>query len=229
MKKIGIIPARMASSRFPGKPLHKIGDKTILERVYIQASQSKLDQVIIATSDIEILEFCIANGLNSKMTAEKSCGTDRCAECIEGLLETDLIINIQGDEPFVQPEQINAVIDSFPVDILLPYIATLIVPISPEKAESQNCVKVVKNSRDFALYFSRSKIPLNGPFRKHIGIYGFQVGVLSEISKLPSSELAASESLEQLRWLDNGYLIRLIETDFDPISINDPEDLLFCV
>ena len=232
---IGIIPVRIASKRFPNKPLFKIDGKTLLERTYEQASKSKLDKVVVATSDDAIINYCLLKNYEFQKTSDQHiCGTERCAEVAEklSLKNDDIVLNIQGDEPFIKPEQINLIIDYFynsqaqaiRTQINVPMIATLVVKISSQIADDSNCVKVVRDNKNNAMYFGRAKMPYSGPWLKHIGVYGFEASYLKSVAQLPRVDLEVSESLEQLRWLVAGYAIRLIETHFDPPSINSPED-----
>jgi 3-deoxy-manno-octulosonate cytidylyltransferase (CMP-KDO synthetase) len=238
MKVIGIIPARYASTRFPGKPLVQIDGMSMIERVYKQAQKaSSLSKVIVATDDERIVQAVKQfNGKVMMTSATHQSGTDRCAEVAGNLKEEfDIIINIQGDEPYINPEQINEVANCFNNSEV--QIATLIKKIdSPEELNSSNIVKVVLNKNSEALYFSRQPIPYlrnvelkewlnNHTYYKHIGIYGFRSNVLKELVKLPSSSLEKAESLEQLRWLENGYSINAHGTTYSSVSIDTPEDL----
>ena len=237
MKFIGIIPARYASTRFPGKPLAMIGGKTMIERVYEQA-QKALDTVVVATDDTRIYKAVESFAGNVVMTsAEHRSGTDRCWEAYLKYGEkADVVINIQGDEPFINPEQIEAVKACFPTDI-----ATLVKPYSAtddiEELLNPNNVKAVVSSvTGCALYFSRNVVPfLRGvpqsewlqkqQYYKHIGLYAYRVDVLEQITLLPQSPLEKAESLEQLRWLENGYQIKVATTDYETIGIDTPADL----
>ncbi|MEO5571687.1 MAG: 3-deoxy-manno-octulosonate cytidylyltransferase [Bacteroidia bacterium] len=234
-KIIGIIPARFASTRFPGKPLTMIGNMSMIERVYKQALKSKkLDHVVVATDDDRIRDHVQSFNGNVVMTAtDHKSGTDRCAEVIKKEKEKwDIVINIQGDEPFIDPDQIDVLISCF--DDELTEIATLIKRINNEDdLANPNVVKVVINKFADALYFSRSKIPYqqnaNAGFQniyfKHIGIYGYFSSTLEEISLLKQTRLEQAESLEQLRWIENGYLIKTAVCEHESISIDTPEDL----
>lgn len=240
MNFIGIIPARYASTRFPGKPLAIIGGKPMIQRVYEQAKKA-LDNVVVATDDERIFDCVIGFGGKVVMTSPNHpCGTNRCFEAYEKCgINADVVINIQGDEPFIQPEQIELLKGCFPTDI-----ATLVKPFKPsdgiDALRNPNSPKVVTgNGR--ALYFSRSVIPymrgvneaewLNEaerrgtPFYKHIGLYAYRADVLKELVGLPLSALEKAESLEQLRWLEAGYEIRVAETNTQTIGIDTPEDL----
>ena len=284
MNFIGIIPARYASSRFPGKPLAMIGGKPMIQRVYEQAKKA-LDYVVVATDDERIFD-CVTSfgGLAVMTSADHPCGTNRCQEAYErcslmvnALIDKgelpeelpnvkwnshqDVVINIQGDEPFIQPEQIEAVKACF----LLAggQIATLVKPFSPQDGlaalRNPNSPKVVIAPLDAAsvdsssdgisagiigkaVYFSRSVIPyLRGvkeedwlqeaerkgkPFYKHIGLYAYRADVLAAITRLPLSPLEQAESLEQLRWIENGYEIRVALTQQQTIGIDTPDDLM---
>jgi 3-deoxy-manno-octulosonate cytidylyltransferase (CMP-KDO synthetase) len=240
MNIIGIIPARFASTRFPGKPLVKIGGKTMIERVYFQSLKS-IDNVIVATDDERIYNTVIDFGGEAVMTSSlHQSGTDRCCETLDITEKNknkkyDIVINIQGDEPFIDPEQINQLKKLFNDE--LTQIATLITPIkSSTELFDFNKVKCVIDKNKFALYFSRQAIPyirnysqgewmLRHNFYKHLGIYGFKSSVLREITKLPQSSLEVAESLEQNRWLENGYKIKTDITLHESIAIDTPEDL----
>ncbi len=235
----GIIPARYASTRFPGKPLAMIGDQTMIQRVYGQATKcSQLQCVVVATDDERIYDHVISFGGQCMMTkASHPSGTDRCAEAVLKLKQaTDVVINIQGDEPFIDPSQIAALIKCF--DSADTQIATLIKKINTtEELVNANIPKVVVDKAGNALYFSRTPIPfLRGEapaqwltrhtFYKHIGMYGYRATVLSALTQLPTSALEEAEALEQLRWLENGFAIQTAITDTDTISVDTPDDLL---
>ena len=239
MKFIAIIPARYASTRFPGKPLAMLGGKPVIQRVYEQVA-GVLDAAVVATDDRRIYEAVLAFGGRAEMTSpEHRSGTDRCWEayCKQGKTY-DVVVNVQGDEPFIRPAQLEALKRCF--DDPETQIATLVKPFAEkdglEALENPNSPKVVLDSRSRALCFSRSVIPyLRGVDRsewlrrhtyyKHIGIYAFRTGVLREVTALPQSPLELAESLEQLRWLENGYRIGVGITDFDTVGIDTPEDL----
>jgi 3-deoxy-manno-octulosonate cytidylyltransferase (CMP-KDO synthetase) len=239
MKIVGIIPARYASTRFPGKPLIDINGKSMIQRVYEQVLLSKnLNDVIVATDDKRIEEHVISFGGKVCLTSNlHNSGTERCNEVIHKLKDynIDIVINIQGDEPFIDPKQINALSDCFENEET--QIATLKKRIinSSELFDS-NVVKVISDVNDKAIYFSRLPIPFlrgianelwvqNNIHFKHIGIYAYRISVLKEIIKLPYSNLEKFESLEQLRWIENGYKITVKETDIESISIDTPEDI----
>lgn len=240
MKVIGIIPARYASTRFPGKPLAYINGKPMIQRVYEQVKVA-LDDVVVATDDIRIEEAVKAFGGEVVMTSsEHQSGTDRIAEAIEKIEAEhsenyQVIINIQGDEPFIQAEQILDLKKCFKNPET--QIATLIKAIeNSDEIFDMNKVKVVVNKDQRALYFSRSPIPFvrgeekenwinKQRFFKHIGMYAYRRDTLNEITKLPQSSLELAESLEQLRWLENGYIIQTDTTKHESIGIDTPEDL----
>ena len=217
---MAIIPARYASTRFPGKPLAVLGGKTVIQRVYEQVS-SVLDEVYVATDDQRIYDCVVSFGGRAVMTREDhKSGTDRIEEAVEKIQSSaDVIINVQGDEPFIQPSQIKTLMSLF--DDPDTQIGTLGKPFeSIEAVDNPNSPKIVTDNRGFALYFSRSVIPyIRGkehsdwfgeyPFLKHLGIYAYRREVLKEVTQLPQSSLEKAESLEQLRWLQNGYRIRV--------------------
>lgn len=236
-KILGIIPARFASSRFPGKPLIDLDGKTMIQRVYEQAAKAKLlTKVVVATDDERISEHLKSLGHEVVMTsADHTNGTERCLEALNLMQGTfDYVINIQGDEPFINPLQIDTLAGILDGKVQL---GTLIKRITdPALLDSPNAVKVVFNSKMIALLFSRSCIPhLRGvevnnrlsqfTFYKHIGIYAYRTDVLASISHLQPSPLEKAESLEQLRWLENGYKIKVVETDLETIGIDSPEDI----
>ena len=236
MKFMAIIPARYASTRFPGKPLAVLGGKTVIQRVYEQVS-SLLDEVYVATDDERIFQAVEAFGGRAVMTrTDHKSGTDRIEEAAEKIgSDADVIINVQGDEPFIQPSQIQTLMHLF--DAPETQIGTLGKRFETiEGVENPNSPKIVTDNRGFALYFSRSPIPfVRGidrnqwleayPFLKHLGIYAYRREVLREVTQLPQGNLEKAESLEQLRWLENGYRIRVGLTDVETVGIDTPEDL----
>jgi len=237
-RAVGIIPARFASTRFPGKPLVEIAGKTMVMRVYEQAKKaSSLADVVVATDDERILNHVWSMGGNAVMTSNTHVsGTDRCAEAVEILKEEyDVVVNIQGDEPFQQPSTIDAIVALF--DDKEVQIASVMRQLKNIKSIlNPNRVKVVFNRNNDALYFSRQPIPYeaNGDHRMavgtsafylHVGMYAFRASTLKSITALEISRLEALESLEQLRWLENGYTIRMVETLLDSPSVDVPEDL----
>jgi 3-deoxy-manno-octulosonate cytidylyltransferase (CMP-KDO synthetase) len=236
LKFIAVIPARYASTRFPGKPLAVLGGKTVIQRVYEQAV-SVLPEAYVATDDERIFQAVEAFGGRAVMTrADHKSGTDRIEEAVEKIAtDADVIINIQGDEPFIQPSQIETLIQLF--DDPATQIGTLGKRFETiDAVRNPNSPKIVTDRRGFALYFSRSVIPyIRGieadewlthyPFLKHLGIYAYRREVLAEVTRLPQSALEKAESLEQLRWLENGYRIRVGLTDVETVGIDTPEDL----
>lgn len=236
MKFIGIIPARYSSSRFPGKPLAILGGKPVIEHVYRQVS-SVMEDVFVATDDQRIYDAVETFGGKAIMTrSDHKSGTDRICEALEKVGGSfDVVINIQGDEPFIQKSQLETVMQCF--DDPRTQIATLGKPFeSMEAVENPNSPKIVLDNDGYALYFSRSVIPFvrgkeheewlsHFPYLKHIGLYAYRTEVLREVSKLPQSTLELAESLEQLRWLQNGYKIKVGLTDVETIGIDTPEDL----
>ncbi len=242
MKILGIIPARFGSSRFEGKPLVKIDGISMIERVYRQCEKcTNLDYIAVATDDKRIENHVVGFGGNVVMTSKKhSSGTERCAEALEILfidknINFDVVINIQGDEPFINPQQIDKLASIFNKNKI--NIATLKKKINSENdIFNPNVVKIVTDNFDNALYFSRSPIPYlrgieqnkwieNNTFYKHIGIYAYSSTVLKEIVKLKTTKSENSECLEQLRWLENGFKIKVLETEFESISVDTPEDI----
>ena len=225
-KIIGIIPSRYASTRFPGKPLVDIAGKSMIQRVYEQASRaSALSEVIVATDDERIFNHVKSFSGKVVLTSNKhESGTDRCAEVVSRLQNIDVVVNIQGDEPFIEPEQINQLAACF--DNPKTKIATLVKKIETEiDLLSKTVVKVEKTSTNQALNFSRKAFsPLKESY-KHVGIYAYRVNTLKTISKLPQSQRELGEKLEQLRWLDNGFDIQLAETEHESNSVDTPEDL----
>ena len=236
MKFIAIIPARYASTRFPGKPLAMLGGKTVIQRVYEQAI-AVLGEAYVATDDERIYKAVEAFGGKVVMTrTDHKSGTDRIQEAATKInTDADVIINVQGDEPFIQASQIETLMHLF--DDPTTQIGTLGKHFETmEAVENPNSPKIVTDNRGFALYFSRSVIPyIRGkernewfgeyPFLKHLGIYAYRREVLAEVTKLPQSSLEKAESLEQLRWLQNGYRIRVGLTNIDTVGIDTPEDL----
>lgn len=237
MKYIGVIPARYASTRFPGKPLVMLGGKSMIERVYEQVA-GVLDETCVATDDERIFDAVKAFGGNVVMTStEHKSGTDRIQEAVTKIGDGyDVVVNIQGDEPFIQRSQIETVCRCFDDEIT--QIATLGKPFGNnfEAIANSNSPKIVIDNRGYAMYFSRSVIPfIRGkqteewaeayPFVKHIGLYAYRREVLAEITQLPQSSLEIAESLEQLRWLQNGYRIKVGLTDVETVGIDTPEDL----
>lgn len=234
---LGLIPARFASTRFPGKPLADIKGKSMIQRVYERAKESaKLDELVVATDDERILLHVHEFGGRAILTADThQSGTDRCAEAAMKLPGFDVIINIQGDEPYIDNRQIDLLASCFADPSTA--LATLVKKIeSPEELNNPNSPKVILNRDSEAIYFSRSPIPyLRGKeneewlqhhtYFKHIGIYGYRLDTLKAITKLPISSLERAESLEQLRWIENGYRIKVAVTDIETKAVDTPEDL----
>jgi 3-deoxy-manno-octulosonate cytidylyltransferase (CMP-KDO synthetase) len=241
MKIFGIIPARYDSSRFPGKPLIMIHGKPMIQRVYEQASHCKsLSGLVVATDDDRIRQCVNTFGGNCCMTSHNhKSGTERCNEAtgfFGNISSDDIIINIQGDEPFIDPRQLDQLIECFTNKEVR--IGTLIKKIvSGDELFDPNVVKVLIDNNRKAIYFSRQALPyLQGKemhtwlesrqYYKHVGIYGYSAGVLKELVKLPESNLEKAESLEQLRWIENGYSLFVRETEYENVAIDSPADLL---
>ena len=237
MNILGIIPARYASTRFPGKPLVNIAGKSMIQRVYEQAKKcADLAEVMVATDDTRIYGHVLSFGGMAVMTsADHQSGTDRCAEVALQHPQYDVIINIQGDEPYIDPEQISKLAHCF--NDAGTQIATLIKKVQTvDELVNVNSPKVVINKLSEAVYFSRSPLPhVRGKqqqdwlnfytYFKHIGIYGYRADVLQQITKLPVSPLEKAESLEQLRWIENGYRIKVAETELETFAVDTPGDL----
>ncbi|QIK61403.1 3-deoxy-manno-octulosonate cytidylyltransferase [Dysgonomonas sp. HDW5A] len=239
MKFIGIIPARYGSSRFPGKPLADMAGKPMIQRVYEQVKKA-IDEVWVATDDERILKIVEDFGGKAVLTSpDHKSGTDRCNEAFSKIGNGfDVVINIQGDEPFIQPQQIETLKSCF--DSKETELATLVKPFKKEDGFevlfNPNSPKVVLNKNSEAIYFSRSIIPYirdahhtewldKHIFYKHIGMYAYRANVLKKITLLPQSNLELAESLEQLRWIENGYKIKVGLTDIETIGIDTPEDM----
>lgn len=237
---IGIIPARYASTRLPGKPLVDLGGQSMIERVVRQAQQARLARVVVATDDVRILDHVRGFGGEAVFTRpDHPSGTDRVWEAYEQLgqpADVSCIVNIQGDEPFIHPAQINALVDLF-AQSPAPDIATLIKPVlTNEELFSPHLPKVVTDQRGRALYFSRHPLPyqrqrpeaewlLHHPYHRHLGLYAYRPAVLRQLTQLPPSPLEVAESLEQLRWLENGFVIQTALTELDAFGIDTPEDV----
>lgn len=236
MKFIGLIPARYASTRFPGKPLALLAGKPVIQHVYEQAAKV-LDAVYVATDDERIYNKVLEFGGKAVMTStEHHSGTDRIEEALEKVGgDFDVVVNIQGDEPFIAQSQIETLCHCFEDGDT--QIATLGKPFECiEAVENPNSPKIVVDNRGYAMYFSRSIIPFvrgverqewlkKYPFLKHLGIYAYRTEVLKAITRLPQSSLELAESLEQLRWLENGYRIKVGITNVETVGIDTPEDL----
>jgi 3-deoxy-manno-octulosonate cytidylyltransferase (CMP-KDO synthetase) len=241
MAALGIIPARYASTRLPGKPLVDLGGQSMIQRVVRQAQQANLVRVVVATDDQRILDHVQGFSGEAVLTrADHPSGTDRVWEAFDLLgrpSEINCIVNIQGDEPFIHPEQINALVDLFAHNPP-PAIATLIKPVlTEEELFSPHLPKVVTNQRGEALYFSRHPLPYqrqhpnhewlgHHPYYRHLGLYAYQPAVLRQLTLLPPSPLELAESLEQLRWLEAGFAIQTTITELDAFGIDTPEDVV---
>lgn len=236
MKVLGVIPARYASSRFPGKPLIDLKGKTMIQRVYEGAKRSELiSNVIVATDDHRIQDEVLRFGGQAILTSPNHpSGTDRCAEVLTSFNDADVVINIQGDEPLVDHRQIDLLLSAFSDPDTK--IATLgIRDVSLEDLNNVNRIKIVTNNKGEALYFSRSCIPNhahskgdpleNYPYLRHIGLYAYRASVLRELTQLQPTALEKIESLEQLRWLYYGYSIKVVETMIETPNIDVPEDV----
>ncbi len=233
----GVIPARYASTRFPGKPLAVLGGKTVIQRVYEKVAGT-LGEAYVATDDKRILDAVEAFGGRAVMTSSShKSGTDRIEEAVEVLGKNwDVIVNVQGDEPFIHASQIEALCRCF--DDGATEIATLGKPFGNDMVavSNPNSPKIVVDNRGYAMYFSRSVIPYvrgcgvetwadSFPYLKHIGVYAYRREVLKAITQLPQSALEKAESLEQLRWLQNGYRIKVGLTEVETVGIDTPDDL----
>ncbi len=239
MNFLAIIPARYGSSRFPGKPLAMLGGKYIIQRVYERVS-SVFPQTVVATDDERIFRAVEQFGGRAVMTStEHRSGTDRCWEAYtKSGMQADVVVNVQGDEPFIQPSQLETIKACF--HDAETHIATLVKPFAAadglQALQNPNSPKVVVDANSMAVYFSRSVIPYlrdvapeawlhQHTFLKHIGLYAYRTCVLQEITQLPQGVLEKAESLEQLRWIENGYKIKVGTTDVETIGIDTPEDL----
>ena len=230
-KVLSVIPARFGSTRFPGKVLANLGGKPIIQHVWERAVCSKSDEVVIAVDDPKVFEAVQAFGGNAVMTSpDHPTGSDRIWE-VACKRDADIIINIQGDEPFVKPSVIDELIDSLKTDTV-PDMATVVVPCPRAEFENNpNMVKVVLSADSYALYFSRSMIPFlrvggkEMETYRHWGIYGYRRSTLERFVSLPEGKLEQCEKLEQLRALENGMRIKVIQTNFETIGIDTPEDL----
>lgn len=237
MKIVGIIPARYASTRFPGKPLIDIKGKSMIRRVYEQVKKSSLQKVVVATDDEKIYNHIIDFGGEAVMTGmHHESGTDRCFDALQQLDEKfDYVINVQGDEPLINPEQINELIEvlqSSEVELATQMIKVNDCKTLFDKGEA----KIVLNKKNEAIYFSRSVIPfiknvdekewhLHHNYYRHVGMYAYRADVLEAVTKLSVSDLEKAESLEQLRWLENGFKIKCVETKYESHCIDTPEDI----
>ncbi len=237
MNVLAVIPARYASSRFPGKPLAIIAGKSMIQRVYEQVSRAEhVQRVVVATDDERIFQHVQAFGGSVEMTAEEhASGTDRCLEVAGRHHDFDLLLNVQGDEPFIDPAQIDELVTGFSNSAAL--IGTMVKAIEqPTSLDNPNVVKVVRATNGQALYFSRQAIPFqrdlspeewlkNHTYFRHLGIYIFKKEALETIQKMLPSDLEYAERLEQLRWLEGGLSIQTVLTNYETIGIDTPEDL----
>ncbi len=231
MKNIAVIPARFAASRFPGKLMQRIGEKTIIRMVYENAVAMNLfDEVLVVTDSDDIMnEILAAGGSVKKSTKDHQSGSDRIAEAIASM-DVDVVVNIQGDEPFVEKEPLQDLLDCFNDPVVA--VASVMKRFGEgDEPENPNQVKVVCNKNNDALYFSRSPIPFkrnrsaNMPYFKHVGVYAYRKETLLSFTQWPMGALEQTEMLEQLRYLENGVAIRMVETKTSSIGIDTPEDL----
>jgi 3-deoxy-manno-octulosonate cytidylyltransferase (CMP-KDO synthetase) len=230
LKTIAVIPARFAATRFPGKLMKKIGDKTIIRMVYENAVESGIFNQVLVVTDSEVIfkEIQSLGGFVKMSRGEHASGSDRIAEAIVDL-DVDVVVNIQGDEPFIKKEPLADLLGCFKDESVC--VASLMKKIGDdEEVNNPNMVKVVCNKANEALYFSRSAIPFKRntqtklPYFKHIGVYAFKKKTLLEFTKWPQGELEQTEMLEQLRYLENGISIKMVETSFSSIGIDTLED-----
>ena len=234
---LAVIPARYGSTRFPGKPLTDLNGQSLIRRTYAAIERTGLvDQLVVATDDVRIADHVTAFGGKAIMTAaHHPTGTDRVAEAARAFPDAELVVNLQGDEPFIRADQIGALLDAFADPAVA--VATLAAPVSDEHALlSPNVVKVVRGHQGRALYFSRHAIPYlrdvpvgrwieAGNHLQHVGVYGFRARVLQELTRLAPAPLEQQEMLEQLRWLSAGYAIQVAVTDRPSLGIDTPADL----
>ncbi len=233
MKVIAVIPARYNSTRFPGKLMEVLGDRTVITTTYQNVVETGLfDEVFVATDSEIIFDEISRKGGKAVMTGEHETGSDRIAEAVQGI-DCNIVINVQGDEPFLKKEPLKQLIDVFYNDEKKEIsLASLKIQLKePEEIQNPNNVKVITDMNGFALYFSRSVIPFqrdldyNIKYYKHIGVYAFRKEALIRFSSLEMTPLEIAEKLEQLRYLENGMKIKMIETDFIGVGIDTPEDL----
>jgi 3-deoxy-manno-octulosonate cytidylyltransferase (CMP-KDO synthetase) len=220
-----IIPARFNSTRFPGKPLVEIDGKTLIEHVYRRVEQADLvSDIVVATDDRRIADAVERFGGTVAMTrGDHPSGTDRLAEAAQEFPNDALIVNVQGDEPMIDPSGIDRAIEA--AALRDAEIITLMTSLDPAQADDPNRVKVVTDKNGIALYFSRSKIPSGGTYSLHLGLYVYRVGFLKKFTKLERTPLEISERLEQLRALEHGYRIRVVEVESESFGIDTPGDL----
>ena len=238
MSILAIIPARYASSRFPGKPLALIGGKSMIRRVYEQASKASLiDEVVVATDDGRIFDHVKSfKGQVLNTSDQHRSGTDRCAEVLTHIPDAEIIVNVQGDEPFIDPDQIDQLVQFLQANPDLGIATLAKLTEDPAEIFDPNVVKVVFSQDKQALYFSRSPIPhvretpndfwpTISPFYKHLGLYAYRSEVLRKVSSIEPTALETAESLEQLRWLENGMKIGVSITSLSSMGVDTPEDL----
>lgn len=233
MRILGVIPARFASSRFPGKPLIDLKGQTMIERVYKGALKSKqIDTLVVATDDIRIYEEVLRFGGSAMMTqTTHQTGTDRCAEVLSHFADHDVVINIQGDEPLVNAQQLDELLSAF--NDTQVQIATIVNPgVTVADLQNVNRIKVLSDAMQNAIYFSRSPLPNmhyapspDFPWLRHIGLYAYRAQTLSHLAQLQPCALEKAESLEQLRWLYYGYQIRLVSSTIETPNIDVPDDV----
>ncbi|MBN2038514.1 MAG: 3-deoxy-manno-octulosonate cytidylyltransferase [Spirochaetes bacterium] len=227
MKIIGVIPARFGSTRFPGKPLIKIAGKSLIQRVYLQAQKADLSKIIVATDDKRILDEVASFGGNAVLTGEHHTGTDRIGEVIQNE-DFDAVINIQGDEPLIEPQIIDTIINSIKNYQWADMTTAAALIENNDEIDDPNIVKVVFSAAGKALYFSRSRIPFNRnpvqKYYKHIGIYAYRKNFIKKFISLQPSSLEKAESLEQLRALENGFAIHVSEVKYNGFGIDTPGD-----
>jgi len=229
---VAVIPARWASTRFPGKILAQIAGEPMIAHVVRRVSEaSNVDHVIVATDDERIAKVAVASGAEAIITGECASGTDRVAEAVAGRGDWDIVVNVQGDEPLLSGDNIDVLVDGLLVDEDVA-MSTLCRPLEAERIDDPNAVKVVRDLRGRALYFSRSPIPYPrhhdaawGLWRLHLGVYGFRRNVLERFVALPPSKLEQAEGLEQLRALENGIPIQVLDAPHPAFGVDTPEDL----
>ncbi|MBI4355715.1 MAG: 3-deoxy-manno-octulosonate cytidylyltransferase [Candidatus Omnitrophica bacterium] len=233
MSVLGVIPARYGSTRLPAKPLAMIGGQSLIRRVYEQAKQAKrLTRLVVATDDQRIVEAVQQFGGTAVMTRQDhASGTDRVAEVARSQADAQLVINIQGDEPLMRPEMIDRLVDAMEKEATVPMGTLMTLVKDPAALNNPNVVKVIVDRQGFALYFSRSAIPYQRKvegqpvYYKHLGIYAFRRDFLLKFTQLPPTKLEQAESLEQLRALEHGYRIKVVETSFDTVSVDTADDV----
>jgi 3-deoxy-manno-octulosonate cytidylyltransferase (CMP-KDO synthetase) len=230
MNIVAVIPARYAATRFPGKLMQMLGNKPVIRHVYVNVKKTGLfnDVFVVTDSDIIYKEITKNGGKAMMSKKEHESGSDRIAEAIAGM-NVDIIVNVQGDEPFIKKEPLEKLVRLF--DDPDVQVASLMRKISKEEAENPNNVKVVTDSSDYALYFSRSILPFQRDlvsavdYFLHVGVYGYKKDALMKFTHWPQSKLEKTEKLEQLRYLENGIKIKMAETEYNSIAIDTPEDL----